>query len=229
MLSSLYHLLTCQKRTFGASRGADVQAVKVKYEEDHWSILLNTGELIRLALLGRHNINNALGAVTAGHIFDVDSQDIYDALVSFRAPSMRMQKLQIAGITIINDCYNSNPKSMELAIAALSEFKAAGRRILVSADMLELGLVSSYYHHQLGRMVAASPIDIFITVGDLSKDAAGAAVEAGMNPDCVWHCHTQQDAGRLLLQTVQSGDVVLIKGSRAMRMEEVCSTIYSIR
>jgi UDP-N-acetylmuramoyl-tripeptide--D-alanyl-D-alanine ligase len=142
---------------------------------------------------------------------------------------MRMEILQIVGVTIINDSYNSNPKSMESAIHVLSSFNTKGRRVLVSGDMLELGAVSNYFHHQLGINVAESGIDIFIGVGSLSQEAAASSVRAGMNKDAVWFCKDSKEAGELLLKILHTGDVVLIKGSRAMNMEKACSTIYSIR
>jgi UDP-N-acetylmuramoyl-tripeptide--D-alanyl-D-alanine ligase len=228
MLSGLYETLICNKRTFGLANGCDFQATNIEYAESGWRFALNQSKLIKIRLLGQHNVHNALAAIAVVETLGIEYQDIYTALLNFSTPPMRMEILQAGGVTIINDCYNSNPKSMESAIHVLSGFSAAGRKVLVSGDMLELGEISGYFHHQLGLNVAESGIDIFIGVGERSKEATVSAVRAGMNGDCVFFCKDSKEAGELLLKILHSQDVVLIKGSRAMNMEKVCSTIYSI-
>jgi len=228
MLSSLYQNLTCKKRTFGLSNTCDFKATNIESIEDGWRFALNESKLIKIKLLGKHNVYNALAAITLADAFGINYSEIHSSLLSFKAPSMRMEILEVAGIKIINDCYNSNPKSVESAINVLSNFNASGRRIFVSGDMLELGEISNYFHHQIGLNVAASGIDIFIGVGPLSKESTMAAVRSGMNKDAVMFCEDSQKAGELLRKTLRSGDVVLIKGSRGMKMEKACSTIYSI-
>lgn len=227
MLSGLYQISNCKKKTFGLSAGCDFQATDVEVTSEGWRFMLNAAKPITIKLLAEHNIYNALAAIAAGDLLGVEYPQMYFALSNFSPPSMRMEILKAQGVTIINDCYNSNPKSMESAINVLSNFNTGGRRVLVSGDMLELGEISRYFHHQLGLNVAGSRIDIFIGVGNMSKEAAAAALAAGMNKDAVWFCRDSEEAGRLLLDILHSGDVVLIKGSRAMRMEKICSTIYS--
>lgn len=227
MLSGLYQILNCKSRTFGLSVGCDFQATDIEAVSDGWRFMLNAAKPMRIKLLGEHNIYNALAAIAVGDLLKVEYSQMYFVLSNFSAPSMRMEILKAQGVTIINDCYNSNPKSMESAINVLSNFNTSGRRVLVSGDMLELGEISGYFHHQLGLNVAGSRIDIFIGVGSMSKEAAAAALVAGMNKDAVWFCRDAEEAGRLLLDILHSGDAVLIKGSRAMRMEKICSTIYS--
>jgi UDP-N-acetylmuramoyl-tripeptide--D-alanyl-D-alanine ligase len=229
MLSGLYETLKSKKRTFGLSDGCDFRATSIEYVEGGWRFALDESKLVKIKLLGKHNVYNALAALAVGLTLEVDYQHIYTALLNFTTPAMRMEILQIVGVTIINDSYNSNPKSMESAIHVLSSFNTKGRRVLVSGDMLELGAVSNYFHHQLGINVAESGIDIFIGVGSLSQEAAASSVRAGMNKDAVWFCKDSKEAGELLLKILHTGDVVLIKGSRAMNMEKACSTIYSIR
>lgn len=228
MLSALYQTLRCKKKTFGASPACDYCATDIEYLENGWRFALNQNKLIKIKLLGRHNVYNALAAIAAGDTLGIEYEDIFFSLLNFSPPLMRMQILEIGGITVINDSYNSNPKSMESAIHVLSNFKSGGRRILVSGDMLELGEVSRYFHHQAGLDVAGANIDMFIGVGPLSKETAVAAIRAGMNSDAVWFCNDAAEAGGILLKILHSGDVVLIKGSRAMQMENICSTIYSI-
>lgn len=229
MLTGLYQILNCRKKTFGQAQGCDYRATDIESAPGALGFILNNDKQVRINLLGRHNIYNALAAIAASDALGVGFEDIISGLASFRGPSMRMEILQAGGITIINDSYNSNPKSMESAINVLSGFSVQGRRILVSGDMLELGEVSRYFHNQVGLNVANSEIDIFIAVGEMSKEAVEAAVSAGMNKNCVYHCDDSKSAGKLLLEIAREADVVLIKGSRAMKMENVCSTIYSTR
>jgi len=229
MLSGLYQSLNCKKKTFGTVDGCDYQATHIEYFEGGWRFALNGNKLIKIKLLGRHNIYNALAAIAVSDALGVEYDDMFTALMNFSAPSMRMEILEAGGITIINDSYNSNPQSMDSAINVLSGFNASGRKILVSGDMLELGGLSGYFHQQIGLNVANSAIDIFIAAGRMSKEAVDSAIAAGMNKDSVYYCDDSKTAGKLLLDIAHSGDVVLIKGSRAMKMETVCSTIYSIR
>ena len=229
MLSGLYQTLNCKKKTFGQAAGCYYQAANIEYAEGAWRFILNMDKPINVKLLGRHNVYNALAAIAASDTLGVKYGDIFLSLSNFKGPSMRMEILQAGGITIINDSYNSNPKSMESAINVLANFNAYGRKILVSGDMLELGEVSRYFHNQIGLSVFNSGIDVFIVVGEMSKEAAGAAISSGMSKDSIYYCKDSKSAGELLLKIAHAGDVVLIKGSRAMKMENVCSTIYSTR
>ena len=231
MLSGLYQTHKCRKKTFGFSAGCDYQATHIEYlkAEGAWRFALNSNKLIKIKLLGRHNIYNALAAIAVSDTMGIDYESIFSGLSSFGSVSMRMEILEAAGITIINDSYNSNPKSMESAIAVLSDFNASGRKILVSGDMLELGDMSDYYHHQLGLSVGNSNTDIFIAVGPRSREAAASAISSGMNKSCVYLCDNSKQAGEALIKILRQYDVVLIKGSCAMKMENICSTIYSTR
>jgi len=229
MLTALYQVLNCRKKTFGLSAGCDYQAVDVEGTKDGWRFTLSGTGPVCIKLLGRHNVQNALAAIAVSDALGVGFKDIVFSLFGFSAPSMRMEILAASGITIINDSYNSNPKSMESAINVLSNFEANGRKILISGDMLELGSVSRYFHNQIGLNVANSGIDIFVGVGEMSKEAVNAALAAGMNKNAVYLCKDSKEAGALLLKIAHTGDAVLIKGSRRMAMEKICSTIYSTR
>ena len=129
-----------------------------------------------------------------------------------------------SGIVIINDAYNSNPSSFESAVRALSGFKrktSRSRKILVSGDMLELGKKSRVLHSRAGRFAARSSIDLLITVGPLSKYMAAAAGRAGMKKKDLYPCGNTEDAAVVLKRIMRPGDVVLVKGSRAMAMEKI--------
>src|SRR3989338_7680035 len=106
MLSGLCEFLNCKKKTFGLSASCDYQATHIEYLEGGWQFALRGGRLVKIKLLGRHNVYNALAAVAIADTLGVEYEDVFSALSSFRPPSMRMEILQAAGITIINDSYN---------------------------------------------------------------------------------------------------------------------------
>ncbi len=230
MLADLFHLSKCRSKTFGLRPECDFSASEIKSKEDGFEFLVNDKFKARINILAEHNIYNALCAIAVASEFDIDIPKALEALASFKSPQMRMQLLEVKDILIINDCYNSNPKSMKSAISTLSGFKDR-RKILVSGDMLELGEASAYFHHHVGKEAAENSIDIFIGVGELSKEAVQAALKAGMDLKSVLHCENSTEAGRLLLKIVKPKDVVLIKGSRAIKMEQAleCFTTYSTR
>ncbi len=130
--------------------------------------------------------------------------------------------IEVNKIKFIDDSYNSNPLSLKQALDTLDNLKAKGRKIFVMGDMLELGSRQKLFHCQAGQKVAKI-CDTFITVGKLSKVAAQAAKRAGFAVKNIFTCETPQEARDVLFNKIspKNDDVVLVKGSRAMRMEEV--------
>ncbi len=176
---------------------------------------------ITVGVPGKHNAQNALAATAIGLTMKVSPASIQKALVSFRAAGKRMQVQHIAGITILNDTYNANPDSTLAALATLHAIMAKGKRIAVLADMLELGIQSEELHRQIGKALAQHNIDILLTFGSLSKsihDAASVKTKA--------HFENKTALTEHLLHTLTNGDMVLVKGSRGMRMEEVVLALH---
>jgi len=230
MLVDLIHMNKCRLKTFGLRPGCDFQAADIQKKDNNIKFLVNGKFKARLNMLSEHNVYNALCAITIGSEFGIEMPKILKALSDFEPPHMRMQLIEGKDILIINDCYNSNPLSMKSAIKALADFKGR-RKILASGDMLELGELSAYFHHYIGELAAKHEIDIFVGVGELSKAAVQSAVQAGMKRDSVCRCKTSKEAGHLLMKIARPGDVILIKGSRAIKMERTleCFTTYSTR
>jgi UDP-N-acetylmuramoyl-tripeptide--D-alanyl-D-alanine ligase len=165
---------------------------------------------------GEHNAQNALAATAVGLALKVPRVNIQNALGSFQSASKRMQIQRTAKITILNDTYNANPDSTYAALATLHTMVSKGKKIAVLSDMLELGHQAEELHQQIGKAIAQYSVDILFTVGALSKytyDAAFAETKAHFENKTVLIEH--------LLQTLNDGDIVLIKGSRGMKMEEV--------
>ena len=205
-------------KTYGMTDAADVQALDVRTLESGmvFKLKIHDNDPLEIAtrLSGSFNIYNALAAATLCSLFHVDVSHIKEALETFQGVSMRFQWMEIEGVRIINDVYNANPSSMEEALKELIRVKK-GRTIAVLGDMLELGSYAEDAHLQLGRVMKASRIDIFIAVGPLMQLAASEF------EGTTYGTAEPQEAGRILKDIWQEGDTVLVKGSRGMHMEKV--------
>ncbi len=181
---------------------------------------------IRLEIVGMHNIYNALAAVAVGLEFDLTLNQIKTALERFLPASKRMEVIRSAGMVIINDCYNSNPESARKALLTLSQMKTTGKRIAVLADMLELGQWSQSEHQAIGQYAASlGNIDWLFTYGPLSQLTASQAQRDGVKH--VFHFDDKSRLIRQLKPVIAEGDVILIKGSRGMAMEQVTSALLA--
>lgn len=219
-----------QTITFGFNRRSDFYGQIVKQTESRTFFLLNARHRLMLRTLGRHNVYNALASIACARAFSISYSEIKDALRSFQAPSMRMQLFDIKDIKIINDCYNSNPESLKWALELLREYKSFGKKIIVCGDMLELGRQAEKLHSDIGKKIVRAKIDFLITVGPLSRNIAQGAHLAGMPRNSIRTYYNTAKAAKFLCRFTHAGDVVLIKGSRAMQMEDVaeCFTNSSI-
>ena len=211
--------------SFGLNKEFDFYADKVNLEPDGINFRLNGKWDIEIGLVGRHNIYNALAAIAASWGFGVSIEDVKDALKEFRVPNMRMEVKRLRGIRIINDTYNSNPLSMRQAIESLKDMTTKGRKILVAGDMLELGTLSGRFHHLVGRQAAESGIDLIVAVGKLAEHVAKGAQEAGMSDKKIKMCNLTKEACAAVLQLIKKGDTILVKGSRAMKMEQIVTEL----
>lgn len=173
---------------------------------------------VHLPVPGIHNVYDALAAIAVGHQLGVPQAMMQEALARF-APQGDSQKIEtIGGALVLNDCYNANPLSMDMAFRAFSQLPGY-RHILVLGDMLELGTYAEEMHREMGRKAAAFHFDEMVTVGTMARWLADEARKAGMNrvvsfDDC-------QAVGAYLRSIVHDGDAVLIKGSHAMHMETI--------
>ncbi len=174
-----------------------------------------------LPLIGAHNATNALAAIAVAQRFGFDQADAAEALADFAPAEMRLQRVKIGKVAVINDAYNANPASVAAAASVLAETPAK-RRVMVLGDMRELGDQAEQLHRELGAQLARGPMDLLIGVGALGRYIAQGAAEAGVE---ALQCETVADAEQELVSLLKSGDVVLIKGSRAMAMERLIEPI----
>lgn len=205
---------------YGLKAANDFRADIVSTDKDHVAFLLNGTEGFELNLLGVHNVYNALATIAVATHFKIDHETLRKALAQFRPTRMRLNIVRVGDIVIINDSYNSNPLSMRMAVEAMRHYPARARWV-VSADMMELGAGSVDFHKMVGEMIAASHIEGLLTFGELSRHTLSAALRAGMDEESLWHCSTHDEIAEILKKVTQKGDLVLVKGSRSMKMENV--------
>src|SRR6266853_1987951 len=173
----------------------------------------------QLPVPGLHMVQNALLAVAAGRVFGVSLEECAAGLAAAPLAKARLQIKDIAGVQFLDDSYNANPDSMKAALRTLVELDADGKRIAVLGEMLELGEESERGHREVGETAASLKIDKLIAIGEVAAAIADGARQAGLQSTAV--VKSTSEAADLLSQMVQPGDLVLIKGSRAARTEEV--------
>jgi UDP-N-acetylmuramoyl-tripeptide--D-alanyl-D-alanine ligase len=178
-----------------------------------------------LPLPGAHNVTNALAAAAVGHRFGLTLQEIAAGLQSASLTGMRLEvKEEKDGVMIIDDSYNASPSSTIAALKLLAE-SGGERTIAVLGDMYELGEETVDGHRQVGKEAVALQIDCLCTVGQLAREIAKGAINAGMDSDLIYVYQEKTEAVSFLRSYLQKGDVVLIKGSRGMKMEEIVAAI----
>jgi UDP-N-acetylmuramoyl-tripeptide--D-alanyl-D-alanine ligase len=179
---------------------------------------------LRLKALGRHNVSNALAAAAAACALRIDPEHIRQGLESFVPFEKRFAPEELGGILLIDDSYNANPASMRAALLTLRQLKEEGRGIAVLGDMLELGDVSACAHEEIGRL-AASCVERLYLLGDKAADVARGAAAGGLADSALFLAQHHGEIIAGLLGEMRSGDCILVKGSRGMRMETVAEAL----
>lgn len=206
--------------TFGLANKADFTARRILQKDRKTSFFIKNYP-IELKTVSRVNLYNALSAYAAARIFGIDANDIMNKLKQFRFPKARFERKRINGFYVIDDAYNANPASFYNAIDAFNNLRTRGRKIAIIGDMLELGQKSCELHRQVGRALGESGIDMLIGVGRLSHIACDAALAGGLNHKVIYKRDTTDQVRDIVPSLLKKGDFVLLKGSRAMRLEEV--------
>jgi UDP-N-acetylmuramoyl-tripeptide--D-alanyl-D-alanine ligase len=175
----------------------------------------------RTSLLGRHNLYNILAASSLAYSVGIDKEHIGNAIETFTSFDKRFKPIVTKkGFAVIDDTYNANPSSMEWAIKTLIELPSEGKRIVILGDMRELGEKSGEYHRELGRLLKSSNVPVIALIGQEVSETYG---ELGMERAKLF-----QDKGPLIdyiTGQVERGDTVLVKGSRASKMEEIVEAL----
>ncbi len=210
---------------YGLSAEADVKGSDVRQEGlgSLFSLSLPNGESadVHLSTPGRFMVSNALAAAAAGYAAGIDLGTIRKGLENFKPVKGRMGLLKnSSGVNIIDDTYNANPDSMKQAIATLVSLKGGRRAFLVLGDMYELGSHAPELHRYIGTVVARSGVDRLYVTGEFAAHVAQGAVEEKMDSGHILTGDRETLIADMLLN-FQAGDWVLVKGSRAMKMETV--------
>ncbi|MFC1658063.1 UDP-N-acetylmuramoyl-tripeptide--D-alanyl-D-alanine ligase [Candidatus Omnitrophota bacterium] len=214
--------------TYGINNVSDFRARAVKQAtRGGIEFIVNSDyrQRIRLNTPGRANVYNALAAIAVVRMLGWGWQPIRSRLAQFSFPAGRMKLIRRKEVFFIDDTYNSNPASLCEALRVLRESRVQGRKIFIMGDMLELGSSAERFHRNAGIQIAQT-CDAFIGVGRLAQIAADWAVRLGLSRECVYSCRDSRRAGDLLFKRIkpQCRDLVLVKGSRLMKMEEVFKT-----
>ena len=210
--------------TFGIENEADVRAKEADIEtigghETRFAIeWKGRRQSFTFAMVGRHNVYNALAAIAAGFALGLTPAEAATGLRNLKATKMRFEVQDVKMYHVVNDAYNASPMSMKAAIETLSEL-TKGRKIAVMGDMLELGSVSEEAHREVGRELAEHGFAAVVTRGQMGAFIADGA-EAGGVPQ-VFRADSHEAAADYLHKILEPGDTILFKGSRGMQMEKI--------
>ena len=223
-------LETCKGRIVwydgsGQDVTADYRAEEIVQHETGITYRLCYGEhrqQIDLAVHGVHNVSNSLAAIAIAHQLGVAWEQIGEALKQVKLTGMRLDIAKAPnGVVVINDAYNANPDSMKSAISVLMHQKG-GRKVAVLGDMYELGKYEIESHQEVGRQAAIQEVDYVIAVGQLGALIGKSAQEAGCQVD---FATDNNQAIQYLQAYLKADDVVLVKGSRGMKMEQIVQNL----
>lgn len=219
-----------QRLGFGRSPAADVRAEAETRLPDGgvaFELVTPSGHApIRVHAVGTVLVINALaaaaGALAAGAALD----DVVAGLGRYRAPAGRMERVALSqDVVVLNDSYNANPQSMEVALRSLAELKGARRGLAVLGDMGELGPMARAAHRAAGKLAADLGIDLLFALGESADEVVAGALAAGMRPERVTASRDAAELIPCIRGALRPGDWVLVKGSRSMRMERIVQAL----
>jgi UDP-N-acetylmuramoyl-tripeptide--D-alanyl-D-alanine ligase len=177
----------------------------------------------RIGLLGRHQVVNALFAVALGAELGLSRDQIARGLAECKAPKMRLELWEAGGVRVLDDAYNANADSVRAALQTLRDLPCTGRRVAVLGDMAELGAYSEAAHEEVGRCTAELGVGQLFAIGKMAPVTARAAREAGLNR--VFEFGDVETAAPVVKSFVRSGDLLLLKASRVMRLERIAELL----
>ncbi|BCD05115.1 TPA: UDP-N-acetylmuramoyl-tripeptide--D-alanyl-D-alanine ligase [Bacillus cereus] len=209
-------------KTFGEKDTNDLFPTNVQLDEYGVHFKLNNTKIqYDVPLHGKHNILNAIVGIVVGQFYKVPTEKIQEALQQINITQMRFQFLTAkTGFTIINDAWNASPSSMKAAIETLQKLNAYEKKMIVIGDMLELGKEAKTYHREIGKMLNEESIQYVFTYGALSEIVAEEA-RKNYHTGKVQSFDNKDEIAEEVLKIITKNDVVLLKGSRGMALEEI--------
>ncbi|MFH1846503.1 MAG: UDP-N-acetylmuramoyl-tripeptide--D-alanyl-D-alanine ligase [Candidatus Omnitrophota bacterium] len=211
---------SAQNKFYGCSADCDFIIDKIKQQDEGYTFFVNGMEFM-IAVDGVHNVHNAVAAIATALYLGMGHEEIRVRLKDFSLRGMRLQKIRIHGVTFINDAYNSNPDSFEAALKTLQEVSGKDKKGIVAGDMIELGEEAEKFHRMIGKSIADKGFDFLVVLGERAGIIADAAYQAGMNKDSIFYASDHKHAAEIVRENVSMDSVVLVKGSRELKMEEV--------
>jgi UDP-N-acetylmuramoyl-tripeptide--D-alanyl-D-alanine ligase len=217
--------------TYGIESRADFRAENIVdrgMDGSEFDFIASGGRArLALPLAGRHNISNALAALAAASVWGVGAAEAREIFPGLQATGMRGRVLRYdAGFSVINDCYNSNPVALAAMVDLLGNTPASGRRILAAGEMLELGPTSPELHRESGRAAAANKkIDWIIGVQGDAQNLVQGAGQAGHAGSSMKFYSSSAEAAGFIADLLQPGDLLLVKGSRGVKMERIVEAL----
>lgn len=215
--------------TYGIDEIADVTASNLITEDNETRFLIHFyGKSIQASIptIGKHNVYNALAGFCVGLVADKKPETIVKAMQLYQNAGLRQHTTVENGVTVIADCYNASPISMEAALDVITNVQCEGKRVCVFGDMLELGSYSEDAHIEVGRAVARTYVDALICYGEAARDIKRGAVMVGMKN--ARHFDDKAQAAKYLFELLSAGDAVIFKASRGMKLEEVIDNLRQL-
>jgi UDP-N-acetylmuramoyl-tripeptide--D-alanyl-D-alanine ligase len=210
----------------GEKPGNKVRAVDVEFEPGRLRFTVDR-KRYEVPAPARHYLVSALCALVVAREVGMDANAISAGFQKFTPQPGRCRVEQVNGWTIIDDTYNANPISMQAACDCLADWPTEHNRLMIVGDMLELGNEATRRHLELGERIAASGINHLLTFGEHAREVVQGAVRAGMSPHRLAEFHDFDSLLAVLDCWLESGDVLLVKGSRGMKMERVIAWLQT--
>jgi UDP-N-acetylmuramoyl-tripeptide--D-alanyl-D-alanine ligase len=214
--------------SFAVNQPADYQARIISLNSQGCArFAVNQGLEIQLSIPGKHQVENALIAAAIGLNMGVSQKEVRKGLENITKTDKRMETMRIKSVSFINDAYNANPESMQAAIDFLVELplKTGCKKILILGDMLELGAKSENYHRKIGKYLGGKKIDEIYCLGEDSRFIIEELKKLPPNGIKYHFFDTYEDTVQQLRQTLEPDDVVLLKGSRGMALENILTLL----
>lgn len=209
--------------TYGLNNGTDFSAHNIQLKKKGSKFGVNGVDSFYIPLPGKINVYNALAAISVASLCGMGSGQMKRRLGTLKPEKLRMNRIVKKGITIYNDSYNANPDSMAAAISIVAG-EENKRKVACIGDMLELGSRSAEFHRQIGKLLKENDFDVVLLFGDRSENIA-LSLKGNNYRGIVLHFNDKQKLQDKLIKTVRKGDVVLIKGSHANRLDTVADAL----
>lgn len=215
---------------------ADYTAQNIRIEQDGTLFDIKCADKIikniKTSLIGEHNVYAVLIAAAIGDIIGIDENAFKLGAESFVSDGLRQNIINVGKMTVIKDCYNASPESVKAALNVLSKIGSSyNRKLVLLGDMRELGADSESLHREIGKYVVESDVDMLFTIGDLARNIAVGASDQGMDGDMIFineNENAYEDIARKIVSISRSGDILLVKASRAIRAERVIECMQNI-